>query len=227
MTTLTVLLIDDHSVVAEGLESLLSTHSDIVVVASVRSVRAGVDAFREHRPDVVLMDISMPEVDGIEGTRRILAIDSAAKVIALTGFATEHLVADVVEAGAAGYMLKSVSGPELTDAIRSVAAGQAAFSDEALALLIARRQGARVGDDLTPRELDVLEGLVNGRSNKQIGHHLGLSPGTVRVHVSSILSKLHVDNRTAAAMLAQQQRLTSAGGQNTDDEVHRIDPRGR
>ena len=227
MGSLTVLLIDDHRVVAEGLESLLSTYSDINVVASERSVQAGVDSFREHRPDVVLMDVSMPEVDGIEGTRRILAVDPAAKVIALTGFATENLVADVIEAGATGYMLKSVSGPELTTAIRSVAAGRAAFSEEALALLIARRQQVRVGDDLTPRELDVLDGIVNGRSNRQIGHDLGLSPGTVRVHVSNILAKLHVENRTAAAAVAHQQRITSPDGDETDNAVHRIDPRPR
>lgn len=196
-----VALADDHPVVTEGLALLLARFDDIDVVAVASGGAQAVDLVGEVGPDVVLMDLSMPEVDGVEATRRIVETHPATRVLALTAFVEHRLVHDVMAAGAAGYLLKSVGGDELAAAIRTVASGSSILDDDALSLFLEQR-GPQVGDDLTPRERDVLELLASGLANKQIATQLGLSPGTIRIHVSNILTKLHVDNRTAAAAFA-------------------------
>jgi DNA-binding NarL/FixJ family response regulator len=149
----------------------------------------------------------MPGVGGIETTRELRRVDPDAKVIILTGLVTQELVRDVIDSGACGYLLKSVSGDELVQAIRTGADGRAMFSGEVLSMITTQPQ--RIGHDLTPRELDVLAELTRGLPNKQIARELDLSPSTVRLHVSNILTKLEVANRTAAAMVAREHGLVN------------------
>lgn len=207
MTTIDVLLVDDHRVVTEGLEVLLSTFDDVSVAGAASSADAALEMYDALDPDVVLMDLSMPGTGGIDATRQLLERDPGARVIVLSGFVAENLVQQVLESGACGYLLKSAGGDELVQAIRAAAGGRAMFSGEALNMMPGRSDRERLGADLTRRELDVLELLVHGLSNKEIAGSLTLSPGTVRVYVSSILSKLHVENRTAAAFVAREHHL--------------------
>lgn len=197
-----VLLVDDHAVVTEGLTVLLAGFDGLDVVGAAAGGATAIERYDELRPDVVLMDLSMPDVDGVEATLRIMELDPEARILALTAFVDDHLVADVLEAGARGYLLKNASGDELNDAIRTIVDGRSVLSDEALRHLTTPRERHRVGDDLTPRERDVLSHLVRGLSNKQIAVELGLQHGTVRIHVSNILAKLGADNRTSAAHIA-------------------------
>lgn len=198
-----LLLVDDHAVVTEGLSMLLAGYDDLEIVGTAQGGAEAVLLFDSHSPDVVLMDLSMPDIDGVEATRRIVAVHPDARILALTGFIEEDLVSAAITAGARGYLLKNVGGDDLADAIRTVAAGQSILSSEALPHLTGGRRETLPGGDLTPREFDVLEHLVKGMSNKQIASELGLRHGTIRIHVSNILAKLHVENRTAAAHVAR------------------------
>jgi DNA-binding NarL/FixJ family response regulator len=203
----TVLLVDDHSVVIEGLTMLLASFDDLDVVATASTATDIVECYRSHRPDVVLMDLSMPVVDGIEATALLRTEFPDARVIVLTGSTDPHLVGAALDAGACGYLMKSASGDNIANAINSVMAGQSVFGPEAVQALRSGPEPVGPGGDLTPRETDVLRQVVAGRSNKQIANELGISPGTVRIHVSNILAKLGVSNRTAAALLAVDRRL--------------------
>ena len=185
MTTIRVLLVDDHSVVIEGLSMVLSRFDDFALVGTAHGGAEGVARVAELLPDVVLMDLSMPDVNGVEAIRRIRAGHPQVKILALTAFLEHRLVLKAVEAGATGYLLKTASGDELAAAIRTVASGGSVLAPEALPLLA--KTPVSIGHDLTPRELDVLGQLTNGLSNKHIAAELGLSPGTVRIHVSNIL----------------------------------------
>jgi DNA-binding NarL/FixJ family response regulator len=202
-----VLLVDDHSVVIEGLTMLLASFDDLDVVGSASTATGIVECYRSHRPDVVLMDVSMPVVDGIEATALLRSEFPDARVIVLTGSTDPHLVGAALDAGACGYLMKSASGDDILGAIRSVMSGQSVFGPEAVHALRAGPEPVGPAGQLTPRETDVLRQVVAGRSNKQIAIELGISPGTVRIHVSNILAKLGVSNRTAAALLAVDRRL--------------------
>jgi DNA-binding NarL/FixJ family response regulator len=204
------MLADDHAVITEGLMLVLDGYPDIEVVGAAHGGLEASELYEATRPDVTLMDLSMPEVNGVEAISKIRAIESDAKVIALTGFIGAQLVADAITAGAQGYLLKSVGGDELVDAIRSVHAGRSILTSEALTFLAAV-PSTQIGDDLTPRERDVLAEVTRGSSNKQIARSLGLSAGTVRIYVSNVLSKLQVENRTAAAYVARQHSLVDDG----------------
>jgi DNA-binding NarL/FixJ family response regulator len=186
---------------------LLSSYDDVTIVGSASTSASAITTYAKARPDVVLMDLSMPGVGGIETTRELRRVDPDAKVIILTGLVTQELVRDVIDSGACGYLLKSVSGDELVQAIRTGADGRAMFSGEVLSMITTQPQ--RLGHDLTPRELDVLAELTRGLPNKQIARELDLSPSTVRLHVSNILTKLEVANRTAAAMVAREHGLVN------------------
>jgi NarL family two-component system response regulator LiaR len=207
-TPIRVLLVDDHAVVLEGLVMVLSRFDDLELVGTASGGAEGVALAAELQPDVVLLDLSMPDVDGAEATRRIRADQPQSKVLALTAFLEHRLVTEVIEAGATGYLLKSASGNELAEAIRTVASGGTILATGVLSLLATPPD--TIGHDLTPRELDVLDHLANGLSNKHIAAELGLSSGTVRIHVSNVLAKLQVENRTAAAMLARDHRLVTS-----------------
>lgn len=204
-----VLLADDHRVITDGLTAVLSLHDDLTIVGTASGGRAAVTLCAELQPDVVLMDLSMPDMDGVEATRTIVAGNSHTRIIALTGFFDEQLVGEVLAAGASGYLLKSISGADLARAIRDVVGGRAALAVEALPGIASAKKTTRTNAQLTAREIDVLERISLGESNKEIAQHLGLSPGTVRGHVSNILAKLGVQNRTAAARYANRNGFTS------------------
>lgn len=205
--TIRLVLADDHAVVLEGLSMVLSRFDDLQIVGTANGGAEAVALVAEIEPDVLLIDLSMPEIDGVEAIRRALADRPNLKVLALTAFLEHQLVTDAIDAGALGYLLKSASGDEIAAAVRIVAAGGSTLTPAALPMLA--RPGDQIGDDLTPRERDVLGHLAAGLSNKHIAAELGLRPGTVRIHVSNILAKLHVENRTAAAVLARERGLVA------------------
>lgn len=204
-TAIRLLMVDDHAVVTDGLRSLLSIFDDIEVVGAAQNGPAAIALCASVRPDVVLMDLSMPEMDGAETARRILNNDPDVLIIALTGFLDGGLVKAALDAGASGYLLKTTTGDEIVEAIRGVVKGRATMSLEALTH--ATRSEPDDEPSLTDREIAVLGRVVEGETNKEIARHLSLSPGTVRVHVSNILAKLGVGNRTAAARHALRHDL--------------------
>ncbi len=203
-----VIIVDDHLLVRDGLNLLLSTFDDINVIAVADGGEKALALCRQEQPDVILMDMVMPEQDGPIVIERILKNYPEIKVIALTSFVEEDLVARAIQSGAIGYLLKSVSADKLAEAIRSAHQGQSTIEAEAAKMLLhASHKPAQLGDDLTKRERQVLTLLVDGMTNKEIAEQLNLSHGTIRVYVSKILSKLSVTNRTEAATLALQNNL--------------------
>jgi len=205
LTAIRVLIADDHAVVRQGLRTFLELQEDIEVVADVADGREAVAAATQHEPDVVLMDLVLPEVDGVEAIRRILSERPSARVIALTSFLDDDKLFPAVRAGAAGYLLKDVEPAELVKAIRTVDAGEALLHPAVAARLmeeVAVRGGTTGPDSLTPREREVVGLIARGLSNKRIALELGIAEKTVKTHVSSILGKLGLTDRTQVALHA-------------------------
>ena len=198
-----VMLVDDHTMVRRGLATFLKVFDDLQLAGEAES---GADALRlcaEALPDVILMDMVMPDMDGAAATRAIRQQFPQVQVIALTSFKEGDLVKNALEAGAIGYLLKDVSAEELVGAIRAAHAGRATLSPEAAqALVETANQTTAPRLDLTERELDVLALMVEGLNNTQIAGRLSVSPSTIKSHVSNILSKLGVASRTEAVTLA-------------------------
>ena len=203
-----VMIVDDHAVVRGGLSNFLQVHKDLELVGEAEN---GVEAVRRAQllhPDVVLMDLKMPEMDGVAATREIRAQNPKTRVIVLTSFAEDNMVQGALQAGATGYLLKNVTGAELANAIRAAHAGRMTLSSEATeALVHAATHPIVPADELTEREREVLALLVDGLSNQEIANRLFLSLGTVKFHTGNIYSKLGVDSRVAAVTLAIQRRL--------------------
>ncbi len=198
-----VLTVDDHELVRKGMEFLLSPFEDIDVVGTASSGEDALRLCQEIRLDVILMDMNLPGMDGAEATRAIRARYPRIKVLALTSFHDEELVGRTMHAGAIGYLLKGVSIDELAAGIRSAHAGRPTLAAEAVqALAQAARSGPKPGDDLSPREREVLTLLAAGKSNPEIAEALVISLPTAKSHVSKILSKLGVANRAEAASMA-------------------------
>jgi NarL family two-component system response regulator LiaR len=200
-----VLIADDHAVVRQGLRTFLELQDDVEVVADVGDGDEAVAAVAGHHPDVVLMDLVMPRLDGVEATRRILAERPSTRVIALTSFLDDDKVLPAVRAGAAGYLLKDVEPQELVKAIRTVYGGEALLHPAVTARVmeeLAGRPHPSSPDSLTAREREVLGLIARGLSNKRIALDLSISEKTVKAHVSSILGKLGVSDRTQAALQA-------------------------
>ncbi|NLE99812.1 MAG: response regulator transcription factor [Anaerolineales bacterium] len=207
-TPIRVLLVDDHAVVRSGLSAFLLAFDDLELVGQAGSGEEAVRLAEQLRPDVVLMDLVMPGMDGAAATQRIRERRPDIQVIALTSFKEEELVQGVMKAGAIGYLLKNLSADELADAIRKAHAGRATLAPEAAeALIHAATQPRAPGYDLTERERDVLALMVEGLSNVEIADRLVVSASTVKFHVSNVLSKLGVKSRTEAVALALQERL--------------------
>ena len=206
-TAIRVLIADDHQMVREGLKVLLSTHGDIVVVGEAANGAEAVERCRELSPDVVLMDVMMPVMDGAEATAEIGDSCPDVQVIALTSFVDERYVEKAFDAGAIGYLLKDARPETLTRAIRDAVVGRGTIDSGAMKALMDRRQHDAVGSELTNREREVLALLAVGLSNKEIAAKLTLSVGTVRLHVSNILAKLGAPNRTTAAAIAMKHGL--------------------
>lgn len=206
--TIRVMLVDDHQMVRNGLSTFLLVHDDLQLVGEASDGERALAIFDHVHPDVVLMDLKMPRMDGVEATRALMERDPQVRVIALTSFKDETLVQKALDAGAIGYLLKDIDADDLADAIRAAHRGEPALAPEAAWILFqARRRGPGLGDDLTEREREVLGLIVEGATNPEIAEQLIISRSTVKTHVSNILSKLGVSTRTEAASLALHEGL--------------------
>jgi DNA-binding NarL/FixJ family response regulator len=199
-----VLLVDDHPVVRQGLRTFLDLQEDITVVGEAADGRSGVDSAEELRPDVVLLDLRMPGSDGLEALHGLRERGNPARVLVITSFTEPAAVLPAVRAGAAGYVYKDIDPPALAAAIRSVHAGHVLLHPDVVRLLAA---GEAAPSQLTAREREVLGELALGRSNREIARELSLSEKTVKTHVSAILTKLGVHDRTQAALVAVRSGL--------------------
>jgi NarL family two-component system response regulator LiaR len=202
--TIHILIVDDHSVVRRGLRMFLEDDPDLRIVGEARDGAEAVDEARSLKPDVVLMDLLMPKMDGITATGIIRGELPDTEVIALTSVLEDASVVGAVKAGAIGYLLKDTRSEELCQAIKAAAAGQVQLSPGAAARLLREVRAPDSPEALTPRETDVLRLLTEGKANKQIAIDLTIGENTVRTHVSSILAKLGVQSRTQAALYAAQ-----------------------
>jgi DNA-binding NarL/FixJ family response regulator len=198
----TVLLVDDHPMVRAGLATLISTTDDLKIVGEAESGEQAVSKTGDLLPDVVLMDLSMPGIGGVEATRRILEQNPHVNVVVLTSFADQERVADALAAGAIGYMLKDCDSRELLAAIRSAALGHAPL-DPRVARALLPSTTPSVQETLSVRELQVLRLVAKGLANKQIGRSLGITERTVKVHVGHVFRRLGVTDRTSAAIWAR------------------------
>jgi NarL family two-component system response regulator LiaR len=206
-----VLVADDHGVVREGLRSFLALQDDIEVVGEAGDGEEALEEVRRLAPDVALMDLVMPRMDGIEAIRHIRAESPQTRVIVLTSFVDEDKMLPAVRAGAAGYLLKDVEPQELVTAIRTVHGGAALLHPAVVAELVREATTPR-GDGLTEREREVLALIARGRANKAIAFELGVSEKTVKTHVSNILGKLNLTDRTQAALYAVREGLVDLDG---------------
>ena len=222
-TAIRVLLVDDHAIVRDGLRAVLKLQPHIEVVGEADNGRDAVSMAQSLRPDVVLMDLVMPGMDGIEAIRLIVDGQPESRILVLTSFSAEDKVFAAIKAGAMGYLLKDCDSEELVRAIHQVQRGESSLHPKVARMLLqemtaapgervsepAPRPGRPVVDPLTERELDVLKLVAHGKSNREIADELVVSEGTVRTHVSNILSKLHLASRTQATLFALREGLTS------------------
>ncbi|HET7770939.1 MAG TPA: response regulator transcription factor [Chloroflexota bacterium] len=204
------MLVDDHAVVRSGLGAFLLAHEDLELVGEASNGKQAVERVPALKPDVILMDLVMPELDGAAATREIRERHPAVQVIALTSFPEDELVKGALNAGAIGYLLKNVTADELAGAIRAAAVGRPTLAPEAQRALIQAATGGRAdrpGIDLTERERDVLRLMAQGKNNPEIAERLFVSRSTVKFHISSILGKLGAASRTEAVAIALQRKL--------------------
>ncbi len=201
-----VVIVDDHAVVRQGLAGLIETAEDMSVVATAADGVAALELTREHRPRVVLMDLQMPTMDGVEATRLITAECPGTEVLVLTSFSDTERILAALDAGAVGYLLKDAEPQEVLDGVRAVSRGGSPIHPRAARqLLLARASKPPV--ELSPREREVLQLVVEGLANKQIARRLGIAERTVKAHLTAIFQRIGVADRTQAALWAQQRRL--------------------
>lgn len=208
MKPIRVLIVDDHAMVRKGLVTFLKNQPELELIGEACDGREAIIACEQDHPDVILMDLVMPELGGVAATRTIHQSWPNVKIIALTSFQEKELVQDALQAGAIGYLLKNISGEELAEAIRQVHSGHPTLAPEAVqALIQPPSEVESLAAGLTPREHEVLALLVKGMSNPEIAGQLFISRATVKVHISNILSKLGVASRAEAISLAIQNKL--------------------
>jgi len=202
------MIVDDHAMVRRGLAAFLKSQPDLLLVGEAGNGREAVALCPQVRPDVILMDLRMPEMDGLEAARCVRRQWPEVQVIALTSFGDGQMVREAIQAGVAGYLLKNVSAEELTRAIREAHAGRPTYAAEAVHALIQSAPSAPAQEyGLTPREHEVLALMVEGLHNPEIADRLVISRATAKAHVSNVLSKLGVSNRAEAVALAVQKKL--------------------
>jgi len=201
-----VLITDDHELVRRGLAQLFSGVDDIDVVGEATNGAEAAELAAARAPDVVLMDLSMPVVDGVEGTRRIRATHPQLPVVILTSFSERDRILDAIDAGAVGYLLKDAEPDELVRGVRSAAQGESPFSPKAAKALLSLGSQRKAGE-LTVREREVLAALSAGLANKQIARRLGISEKTVKTHLTRVFSRIGVQDRTQAALWAERNGL--------------------
>jgi two-component system, NarL family, response regulator LiaR len=206
-TKIRIMLVEDHAVVRSGLSTFLSVNPDMELVGEAENGEQAVVRANLLKPDVILMDLMMPIMDGVAATKAIKKQNPAIQIIVLTSFQEDELVRNAMKAGAVGYLLKNVSARELAAAIRLAKDGKMTLSPEAVQALVRATQDAEVTNDLTEREREVLKHMVEGLNNAEIAERLVVSLSTVKYHISNILMKLGVDNRVAAVTMAIQRKL--------------------
>jgi DNA-binding NarL/FixJ family response regulator len=215
--TIHILIVDDHLMVRKGLSALIQGISDFTLVGEAENGSQAIEMYRNLRPDVVLMDIVMPNVSGIEAIRAIRAEDPTANVIALTSFSDEQLISQALSAGARGFLYKDVSVDELINAIRQAHLGQVILDSDAMSALMSKLEPSQNrewhdghgGVKLSPRERDVLRLLVKGKSTKQMAAILNIQPSTIKQALSSLYQKLGANNRTEAVSIALRKNIYS------------------
>lgn len=207
MNKLSVLLIDDHEMVRLGLKSFLNLQTDIEVVGEAVNGKDGIAKTLDLKPDVIVMDLVMPEMDGVEATLKILHDWPKAKILVLTSYLDNEKIYPVIDAGAKGYMLKTSNAPEILNAIRKVATGELAIETEVEQKIKHHEDNPDLHEELTAREKDILNLLAKGYDNQTIADELFISLKTVKTHVSNILAKLQVDDRTQAVVYAFRHHL--------------------
>ncbi len=209
---ISLVLVDDHSVVRFGLKSYFDTTSDIQVVGEASNGNEGVELVTRVAPDVVLMDLYMPDMDGVEATRRIKSASPRTQVIILTSYHDDEHIFPAIRAGALSYVLKDIDPDELANAVRRARAGEAVLNPRVAARMVqelsgTRREGVNPFQELTEREIEVLRLIANAKTNREIADELVISEKTVKSHVTNILSKLHLADRTQAAVYAWQEGI--------------------
>jgi DNA-binding NarL/FixJ family response regulator len=197
-------VVDDHVIVRNGLEQLLATTDDIELVGMASNGLEALDLVAELKPDVVLMDLSMPEMDGVEATRRIVAEHPGVRVLVLTSFSDQSRIMDALRAGAEGYLLKHSEPDEIAAAVRAVHEGGSPLDPKAARVLLDSRRTSAETDTLTDREREVLLLVRGGLANKQIARKLGISERTVKAHLTNVFQRLGVTDRTQAALWASE-----------------------
>jgi len=213
VSPISVLIVDDHPVVRQGIKNFLELQGDLIVKGTAPDGESAIKAVEELEPDVVLMDLLMPGMDGIEAIRHIKASKPNTRVIVITSFAHDNKVFPAIKAGADGYLLKDIQPNELVDAIKSVYAGKPVLHpDVAQKLMVSFANPSKntTIEELTPREAEVLELIARGMSNDEIANRLFISDKTVKTHVSNILRKLNLSHRTQAALYAVNHNLIQA-----------------
>lgn len=207
--TIRVMVVDDHDMVREGLAVLLRGYKDLTLVADAKTGAEALRLIERQQPDVVLMDLVMPGISGVELTHEVRRRFPAVQIVALTSFKDESYVHDALQAGAIGYLMKDASIDQIADAIRAAYAGRPTLAPEATQFLIekATRTPPQPVFNLTDRELEVLSLIADGLTNRQIAERLSVSRSTIKFHVSSLLAKMGVSSRTEAVALAMQHRL--------------------
>jgi DNA-binding NarL/FixJ family response regulator len=203
-----VVIADDHHVVRAGLTQLLATFPGVELVGAASSGTEAVALCADRRPDVVLMDLELPGLDGIEATRQIRAAQPDAAVVVLTSFSDRELILRALDAGAAGYLLKDAEPDELARAIEAAARGEAPLDPKAARALLSARRGGSAADALSDREREVLEMVAEGLPNKVIAQRLEISEKTVKAHLTSVFRQIGVTDRTQAALWAQRNAIT-------------------
>jgi DNA-binding NarL/FixJ family response regulator len=199
-----VVLVDDHAVLRSGLAALLTGTGDIDVVGQAADGAEAVEVALQHRPDVVVMDLQMPGVDGVEATRRILAEDLGCEVVVLTSYSDSARIVAALDAGAVGYLLKDADPEDLISGIRAVSRGESPLHPRVARQLLSARAERPQTVDLTPREAEVLGLVRQGLANKQIARRLGISERTVKAHLTSVFQRIGVVDRTQAALWAER-----------------------
>jgi DNA-binding NarL/FixJ family response regulator len=211
MATIKVILADDHPVVRDGIRAMLSRQPDISVVGEAKNGIEAVEKARELQPDVILMDLRMPELDGVEAMRRIRAFDARVKFLVLTTYDSDEFIFQAIEAGAKGYLLKDASRDDLSHAVRAVYRGESLIQPAVAARVLDRfaqlSRQTTGGEVISERELEVLQLMARGAANKQIADALSISESTVKTHVASLFRKLEANDRTEAVTKALQKGI--------------------